>query len=135
MGYQIPMGWTCYREDDKLHHVRCKICIDVEQGKNYWCQSWMGSISTMAKESASVINLDKLLVNTTLVFTPNMQRNLASITLQGQIIFLISWLGGECSKNSKKKKKKPLVCCYFPPFATRKAFDRLWMYARVILSS
>jgi hypothetical protein len=44
----------------------------------------MGSISTMVKENVSVLNLDKLLVSTTLILTPNMQIILMSITLQGQ---------------------------------------------------
>jgi hypothetical protein len=51
----------------------------------------MGFISIVAEESASVLNPDNFLVSTTLVLTPNMQRIIASIALQGQILFLTRW--------------------------------------------
>jgi len=37
----------------------------------------------VAKESASVLNMDKLLVSTIIVLTPNMQRISTSIALEG----------------------------------------------------
>jgi hypothetical protein len=81
MGYQVSMGKPCHRGE--WQNAPCEVqdfALKLKIRKS-WCQSWMGVISTIEKESVCAPNLNRKYVSITLVMIANMQKMLIFIEL------------------------------------------------------
>jgi hypothetical protein len=88
MGYQVSMGKTCHKGE--WQDAPCEVqdfALKLKTRKS-WCQSWMGAISTIEKESVCAPNLNRKYVNITLVMIANMQKMIIFMELYGLIMGL-----------------------------------------------
>jgi len=132
MGCQIPMGSTCYREDDNLHHVRCKICIDVEHRENLLVPKLDGLHKHNGKRKCKCAKLGQIIGEYyTNFYTQDVKKSCIYYNTRPNFIFdfLIRWW---MKKKLPKKKKKTSSLLLFSTFCNK---EGLWQIMNVCKGS